>query len=110
MSDIFPIFVLAIKKTIIMKITIIDGAIREAQKAAAMSLMEKRLNKQANALRTQNSTNTTLPDKDCIVSIKNGEIEVIRNRYGENTSHGLLNNIISAYLNNESVEIEKLIP
>lgn len=93
-----------------MKITIIDGETREAQKAAAKSLMEKGLHKQANALRAQNSTNTTLPDKDCIISLKNNEIEVIRNRYGENTSHGLLKNIILAYLNNEGVEIEKLIP
>ncbi len=92
-----------------MKITIIDGEIREAQKTAAKSLMEKGLYKQANALRRQNSTNTTLPDKDCIVGLKNGEIEVIRNRYGENTSHGLLKSIISAYLNNEEVEIEKLV-
>lgn len=93
-----------------MKITIIDGETREAQKAAVKSLMEKGLHKQANALRTQNSTNTRLPDKGCIVSLKNGEIEVIRNRYGENTSHGLLKSIISAYLNNESVEFEKLLP
>ena len=91
-----------------MKITIIDGEIREAQKTAAKSLMEKGLHKQANALRMRNSTNTTLPDKGCIVGFKNGEIEVIRNRYGKNTSHGLLKSIISAYLNNEEVEFEKL--
>ena len=92
-----------------MNITIINGEIREAQKAAVKSLMEKGLYKQANALRTQNSTNTTMPDKGCIVGLKNGEIEVIRNRYGENTSHGLLKSIISAYLNNEEVEFEKLV-
>lgn len=87
-----------------MEIAIINGKKREENQEAIRLLMEKGYNKQANILKKTYSTNTTLPNEPCIISLDDPHIKVIRNRYGETTDHGVLENIVHAYLRGDKIE------
>lgn len=87
-----------------MEITIIDGKKREENQDAIRLLMEKGFKKQADILKKRYSTNTTLPDVPCIISVDGPNIKVIRNRYGETTDHGVLDSIVHAYLSGDNIE------
>ncbi len=91
-----------------MTITIINGKEREETQKTIKHLQENGFIKQAALLKQRYSTNTTLPDEDCLISLRDDDIEVLRNRFGENTSHSLLKTIVDAHLNGEEIVWKQL--